>query len=390
MRILHVTDGYRPRLGGIEVFVEDLGTRQASAGHDVTVLTATAPGPDPAPSPAGPVRVVRTPPTVWHPLAGPRAREAALAGPYDVVHAHLSVVSPFATTVARAADEAGIATVNTVHSMWASRRRYVRAVRTLADWDNSDSAWTTVSRAAAEDVRALLHPSADVQVVANAVDVSWWRAGSWSAGRAAGDPVTIVSVMRLAGRKRPGPLLRMLDDVRTSLPEVPVRALIIGDGPLEARLRAEVRARGLDDQVALVGRLTREEIRDLYDEADIYVAPAYEESFGIAALEARAAGLPVVAMQTGGVRDFIRHGSEGLLCRDDQAMAAALVRLVADRGLRAAIAAHNRTFAPDHDWPRALAEFDDVYHRARDLKEAKRSAGDVARGGAGIATILDP
>jgi glycosyltransferase involved in cell wall biosynthesis len=196
--------------------------------------------------------------------------------------------------------------------------------------------------------------------------------------------------MRLAGRKRPGPLLRMLEQVRTSLPGVPVRALIVGEGPLEARLHAEVHARGLDDRVALIGRRTREEIRDLYDEADIYVAPAYEESFGIAALEARAAGLPVVAMRTGGVRDFIRDGSEGLLCQDDEAMAAALVRLVADSGLRAAIAGHNRSCPPRQDWPRALAGFDDAYRRARDAKEAQRLAGNLAADGAGIAPILDP
>jgi glycosyltransferase involved in cell wall biosynthesis len=387
MRILHVTDGYRPRLGGIEVFVEDLAERQARAGHEVAVLTATPDGP-PGRASSGPVQVVRTPRTARHPLAAPLAIETALAGAHDVVHAHLSVVSPFATTVARAADEAGIATVSTVHSMWASRRRYVRAVRLLADWDRADVSWTTVSRAAAADVRAVLGPGVDVRVVANAVDVSWWRDGSRAL--VPGAPVTVVSVMRLAGRKRPVPLLRMLERVRASLPEVPVRALLVGDGPLEAELRAEVHARGLDDRVTLLGRRSRAEIRDLYREADIYVSPAYQESFGIAALEARAAGLPVVAMQTGGVRDFIRDGTEGLLCRDDRAMAAALVRLAADRDLRAAITAHNRAHAPDQDWPRALTEFDDVYRRARHLKDAKRLVGNTAGGGLGIAPVLDP
>jgi glycosyltransferase involved in cell wall biosynthesis len=377
MRILHVTDGYRPRLGGIEVFVEDLARRQVLAGHDVTVLTATAPpGPDPVPSPTGPVRVVRTPPTVRHPLAGPLARETALAGAYDVVHAHLSVVSPFATAVARAADEAGIATVNTVHSMWASRRRYVRAVRLLADWDRAGVSWTTVSHVAAADMRAVLHPGAEVQVVANAVDVSWWRSGE--PAREPGAPVTIVSVMRLAGRKRPAALLHMLERVRASLPEVPVRAVVIGDGPLEAKLRAAIHARGLDDVVVLVGRRSRQEIRDLYDAADIYVAPAYQESFGLAALEARAAGLPVVAMQSGGVGDFIQDGTEGLLCRDDHAMAAALARLVADTDLRTTIAAHNRRQPPDHDWPRALAEFDAVYRCSREDSESRRVARDLS------------
>jgi glycosyltransferase involved in cell wall biosynthesis len=375
MRILHVTDMYRPRLGGIEVFVDDLADRQAQDGHEVTVLTAT--GDKERVFAPGRVRVVRTPVGLLHPLAPPLARETALAGAYDVVHAHLSVVSPFSTAVARATDEAGIATVLTVHSMLASRRPFVRAVRALADWDRSSVLWTAVSRAAADEARSVLREGTEVSVVGNAVDVDWWRAVPRR--RAPDAPVTMVSVMRLAGRKRPFALLDVVERVVHEAP-VPVRLVIVGDGPLEARLRAEVLGRGLGHAVTLTGRQTREQIRDLYAEADVYVAPAYQESFGIAALEARAAGLPVVAMRSGGVREFVRDGVDGLLCEDDDAMAAALTRLAADAVLRSAIAGHNAAHRPDHDWPRALAQFEDVYDSARSRRAAGR--GEVAQSAA--------
>jgi phosphatidylinositol alpha 1,6-mannosyltransferase len=286
MRILHVTDGYHPRVGGIEIFVEDLASRQAAAGHDVSVLTATPADVDP---PRQPVEVLRTPPSGLHPWAPPAARETAAGGGYDLVHAHLSVVSPFTTAVARAADGAGIPIVGTVHSMWASRRTVVRVVRTVAGWDGSGITWTAVSRVAAAEVRDVLGPRTDVHVVPNAVDVEWWRAGSRTQRRA--PAVILVSVMRLAGRKRPHALLEIVDAVRTALPDGPdIRLLVIGDGPLAHQLQGEVGRRGLGGTVTLLGRLTREEIRAVYGATDVFVSAARQESFGIAALEARAAG----------------------------------------------------------------------------------------------------
>jgi glycosyltransferase involved in cell wall biosynthesis len=368
MRILHVTDGYRPRVGGIEIFVEDLARRQAEAGHDVSVLTATAAG---GVADIGPVQVVRTPPTGLHPLATTAARRTATSGLFDVVHSHLSVVSPFATAVARASDEAGLATVSTVHSMWSSRRHLIRAVRALADWDRSATMWTAVSAAAAAETRDVLRPDTEVEVVHNAVDVAWWRAGATA--RVASRPLTLVSVMRIAGRKRPGALLSIVGALRERLPEgAPLRLLVAGDGPLAHRLQTEIRRLRLDDTVTLLGGLDRRQIRDLYAEADVFVSPVFEESFGIAALEARAAGLPVVAMSAGGVGEFVEHGTSGLLCRDDEAMVEALAVLAFDAGLRDAITRHNRSVAPTQSWPRTVAAFDGVYDRARLRAETAR------------------
>jgi len=199
-----------------------------------------------------------------------------------------------------------------------------------------------------------------VRVVPNAVDVDWWRAGP--VRRTTERPVTFVTVMRLAGRKRPFALLAMLEQLRASVPAgVPLRMLVVGEGPLAGRLTADLAARHLDGWVHLLGRRTREEIRTLYAEADVYVSPAYQESFGLAALEARSAGLPVIAMQSGGVGEFVEHGVEGLLCLDDADMASAMAMLAEDGPLRARITAHNQAARPVHDWPAVVAQFDDVY-----------------------------
>ena len=76
--------------------------------------------------------------------------------------------------------------------------------------------------------------------------------------------------------------------------------------------------------------------------ASVYVAPALLESFGLAALEARTVGLPVVACGRGGVGEFVVHRVNGLLTLDDDDMVSALAELVMDGASRAELTANNR------------------------------------------------
>jgi glycosyltransferase involved in cell wall biosynthesis len=361
MRILHVTDVYRPRVGGIELFVEGLTDRQVAAGHDVTVLTATRDPRPPSRRVPSSATVLRVPADGYVPMATLPVR----LSDYDVVHTHLSVVSIFATRVAKAAAKAGVPVVNTVHSMWNGREGWVRIVGAIAGWSRLPQVWTSVSEAAAATIRVVLDDDADVHVVPNAVDVDFWRPSSGARPpRMSPRPVTFVSVMRLAGRKRPLQLVDLLAQVRLEVPsDVGLRALLVGEGPLEGRLRHRIASLGAD-WVELTGPLTTRQIRALYDDADVFVAPCRQESFGIAALEARAAGVPVVAMRSGGVGEFVRHGVEGLLCDDDHDMADALAGLARDEGLLASMAEHDREHAPVHDWSRTLDGFEAVYAAA--------------------------
>ena len=102
--------------------------------------------------------------------------------------------------------------------------------------------------------------------------------------------------MRLALRKRPHHYVKMLRRARELVPaDVRLEAVIIGDGPRRAGIERYLAKHGMTDWVTLYGRATHEQIREVYRDADFFVAPATLESFGIAALEARSAGLPVIA-----------------------------------------------------------------------------------------------
>ena len=124
----------------------------------------------------------------------------------------------------------------------------------------------------------------------------------------------VVSVMRLESRKRPLALMRAVRRAPAELPAgVRLRVVLVGEGPMRGGCERAVRRYGLGDCVELAGRMDRAGIRELYRRGDVYVAPATMESFGIAALEARCAGLPVVARRRTGIADFIDDGVEGRL-----------------------------------------------------------------------------
>ena len=343
-RVAHVTDVFLPRLGGIETHVDDLVRHQRARGLDAVVLTPTAPaGPDPA----------------WvHRMPANAARRVVTE--YDAVHVHVSMLSPYGIAVARAAMAAGVPTLVTVHSMWAGAGGLLRlaAVTRLRRWP---VVWSAVSGAAAETFRRSL-PGGEVAVLPNAIDVERWRRPGTGPGEDA--PITLVSVMRLMPRKRPLPLIRAFEQVRALAPGSDVRLLIVGDGPLRARVERYVRRHGLTGSVRVTGRIPREQVLGHLVSASVYVAPAPMESFGLAALEARCAGLPVVANRRSGVGEFIRDRVDGVLVADDAEMVVALADLVLDAALRERMAEHNRRVAPPFGWSDALDRTEALYRVA--------------------------
>lgn len=354
MRILHVTDTYAPTVGGIEVFVHDLAHQQAAGGHEVTVITRT-PADSSILDSDGQVRVVRE-----------RHRLRQVISEADTIHAHLSSVSPLALRAVEISARAEVPVVATVHSMWSDAWPLVRALATTRGWTGLPIQWAAVSAAAAEPVRrAVRRP---VLVLPNAVDTSAWVPGE---APHAG-PVTIVGVMRMARRKRPLPLLSVLSRARDLVPsDIPLRAVLVGDGAQQAAMRRHAALLGLA-WVEMVGPRSRQDIARLYRSAHVFVAPATLESFGIAALEARTAGLAVVARAGTGVEEFVSHGIDGMLADSDGSFAELLAGLCTDRTTLARIQDHNAHHVPRFGWADVLWRNDMAYAAAAALGGATR------------------
>jgi glycosyltransferase involved in cell wall biosynthesis len=140
--------------------------------------------------------------------------------------------------------------------------------------------------------------------------------------------IVLLSLSRLHEKKG----LDVLLDALVELPQC--IAWIAGDGPLEADLKARAARLGVEDRVRFLGwRMDR---GALLAAADICVLPSRWEPFGTVMLEAWAAGTPLVAAASKGPAALIADGSNGLLVPVDDApaLAAAIGRLAADRGLR--------------------------------------------------------
>lgn len=372
MKVALLTDCYLPRLGGIEVQTHDLAAQLRARGHEVEVFTAT-PGDrgerhgfvedvDGVPVHRMAIRLPWQLPV--NPFAPPEVRRRLAAGGFDVAHVHMGVVSPFATDLAGVALGLGMPTAITWHCLMERSQPVFRALGHARRWGARGAALSAVSGVAAASVQAVVGRGAEVRVFPNGIDTALWRPPVREV-RAPGTPVEVVAAMRFAARKRPLAVLEVAARARDLAGGArPMRLTLYGEGPERGRLERFAQRHDMADWVSLPGRVGRDALRERYWDSDVYLTPARLEAFGIAALEARTAGLPVVARLDTGVGDFVVDGVNGLLGADDEALSRGLARLLTDARLRDDIATHNRDVAPDQDWPSVAALAEDEYHRA--------------------------
>lgn len=172
------------------------------------------------------------------------------------------------------------------------------------------------------------------------------------------------SVIGAAGRlvrlKGHADLLRAAALLRAGWPAL--RVEIAGEGPERPALQDEARRLGLEDRVTFLGWQT--DISPALARWDVLVQPSLDEGFGLAALEAMAAGLPVVATRVGGLPEVVDEGSTGLLVppADPASLAAALERLLRHPDLGSAMGAAGRERARAHfSVERMVAATSEVY-----------------------------
>jgi glycosyltransferase involved in cell wall biosynthesis len=368
VKVALLSDCYLPRLGGIEVQVHDLAAQLTARGHHVEVFTAT-PGTH-GERYGGTEEVdgitlhrmaLRLP---WdlpvNPLAPLRMRDRLAA--FDVAHVHMGVVSPFAVDSAFLTMRLGLPTAMTWHCMLDRFASVVSTLGVVRRWAARGMAMSAVSEVAAAPLRRVLGSAGSVAVLPNGIDVSAWRPRG---PRPDDGVVRFVTAMRLANRKRPVPLMRVMREVRSLVPpERPIALEVLGEGPDRGSVERYLAEHGMSSWVSLPGRVPRSSVRERYATADVYISPARLESFGIAALEARTSGLPVVARSGSGVGEFVEDGVNGFLAGDDDAMATALARLAADDALRARMRAHNVDRPPAQDWPQVAELAEAEYRRA--------------------------
>lgn len=199
-----------------------------------------------------------------------------------------------------------------------------------------------VSESVASDLRARARPASrgSVVVVPNPIDAGEVRRGI-SETRADNGSVRMVAIGSLRRHKGFDVLIAALARARAELPS-DWELSILGEGPARAQLESQIRELGLGGQVRLLGH-----IDDPYEHlgrATLFVQPSRFEGFGVAVLEALAAGVPVVATVSGGPEEILDNGRFGLLVGPDDpaGLAAGIVTMCKDEELRDTFVARSR------------------------------------------------
>jgi glycosyltransferase-like protein len=379
VKVAMLTYSVRPR-GGV-VHALSVAGALAARGHEVELFAIAPPG----------TGFFRAPPVPAHvvPHVAPDApfdeRICALIdayadglraplrdGGFDVVHAQ-DCLSANAALILR--DEGAIeAVVRTVHHVddFASPSLIACQERSIAGPDHV----LCVSAPWVERLRAEF--GVEAELVANGVDAERFRPardpGERAAARdAAGldHELAILTVGGIEPRKGSLTLLRAFAAARAALPERHPVLLVAGGATLFdhrdeiGRFDALREELDLDGDVRVLGPVTDAELEGLYRAADLFALPSVKEGFGLAVLEALAAGLPAVVSDLDVFRTFLADGESALMAPvgDERALAAALVRAAESPALAARLREGGREVAARHGWDRAAAAHEAAYGR---------------------------
>lgn len=349
--LLAVLQVVRPAAGGIRQHVLSLigASDPARAVHSIAAPVAFLHD-LPADTPAHnlPLEIAAR----FAPLADLRAarRLAKLAHKADVVHAH-GLRAGWIAALAQSVRPFPF--MLTAHNM---AEGGLPAQLALKHIGRRAQAIIAVSQAVADSLTALGVPPAKLRIVPNGVDVEVFaqlppRADARQALGFIEDTFTVGCIARLSPEKG----VDVLAQAAAALPDVPV--LVAGDGPQRDVLRASLPA-----NVRLLGRIP--DTRALLAAVSVLVVPSRLEGQGIVALEAMAAGVPLIASRVGGLAEMLTDGETVLLvpAGDPAALARAITRLRADPALQAHLSANAaRLVRERYSHRRTVAAVLDVY-----------------------------
>lgn len=343
MRLTFLTGIWPPDVGGPATHGPEFARFLVARGHEVVVVTMGDGEPSVRPCEVVVVSRAQPFPVRYARIAVIAARRARRA---DVVYA--------TATYAAAAAAAAVARRPLVAKLvsdpaYERARRYRLFSGSLEDFQERGNRRVEALKAARTRAlgraRAVVVPSSYLAEIAGGWGLERSRitvlhnpAPSLEVSPVPSAPGTFAFVGRLTRQKD----LDVAIDAVASVEEA--RLVVVGDGPDRARLEQRAEASPGRNRIAFVGALPREEALAVLAGADACVISSAWENFPHAAVEALSLGVPVVATAVGGVPEIVHDGGNGLLVPpgSSEAMSEALRRLLAEPGLRDALAGRAR------------------------------------------------
>ncbi|GJF13809.1 glycogen synthase [Mycolicibacterium cyprinidarum] len=388
MKILLLSWEYPPVvIGGLGRHVHHLATELVMAGHDVVVLSRRPTATDPHTHPttdefAEGVRVISaaedpheftfsTDMMAWTLAMGHAMVRAGLGladWRPDVVHAHDWLVAHPAVALAQSFDVPLVSTIHATeagrHSGWVSGT-VSRQVHALESWlvRESDSL-ITCSASMRDEISTLFGPElADISIIRNGIDTEGWP---FAARRRHPGPRELLYFGRLEYEKGVHDAIAALPRIRRAHPGTTLT--IAGDGTQLDFLKGQARKHRVLKATNFVGRVDHSQLLSLLHRVDAAVLPSRYEPFGIVALEAAAAGAPLITSSAGGLGEAVIDGVTGLSHppNDVPALSAAVTRTLdfPAAAQKRAEAARER-LTSDFAWQTVAAETSQVYLAAK-------------------------
>lgn len=315
-----------------------------------------------------------------------RGLAQVLPGAYDVVHVEDCIAARAATHVRDVV--ASVPVVRTVHHIddFTTPSLIECQHRSVLDPDHV----VTVSDSWRRELGDLYGIDADV--VHNGVDTTRFGGKPPLAPEVlrrrvgATDRFLFLTVGGVEPRKGSDSLVEALAELRDDVEPPPMVATVGGHSfqdhrPYRERVYRRISELGLDTDFVQLGTVSDDELTSWYRAADGFVFPSVKEGWGIAVLEAMAAGLPVVASDIPVFREYLRDEENALLAPagDPAGLAEAMRRVVGDRQLRARLSAAGPCLAADFTWDRAAERHGELYRRLGDTETPTAVAREERR-----------
>ncbi len=294
---------------------------------------------------------------------------------YHIVHTHTTKAGIVGRLAARFAQVPIVIHTPHGHAFHAYLNRTGSAAlrwteRSLARWTDRIVCLTATERQ--DHVRLGIGPLEQFEVIHSGVDLERFkqaRIDPKEKRRELGLPLhgpLVGCVARLVPVKGVEDLLAAVPEVLAVIPQATV--VFVGDGPLRPMLERRAAAMGLNGSVAFVG--LRGDIPELMRLFDVVALPSLNEGMGKAAVEAMAAGCPVVGSRISGIQDVIVDGQTGLLVppRAPGALARAITRCLTDAAFARAIGQRASIAAESYGIEPMIVKLDRLYRQALDTK----------------------
>jgi L-malate glycosyltransferase len=362
-----------PTFGGSGVLATELGKALADKGHQIHFITYQQP-----------VRLNEFNANIFYhevrvtnyPLFDYPPYETALASAMvdvivnhqlDLLHVHYAIPHASAAYMAKKIVEAQGKSIPVITTLHGTDITLVGKDKTFAPVVafsiNQSDAITAVSRNLRDETYRTFHIEKEIRVIHNFVDTRRFRKKPLDAFRkviAPNGERILMHASNFRKIKRVQDVVRIFEIVNKSIPS---KLLFVGDGPERSGAEMLGRELGIYEDMRFVGK--QEQMEDILAIADLFLLTSDYESFGLAALEAMAAGVPVVSTNAGGLPEIAVHGETGFMDEvgDIQGMSEHALMVISDdevlKKFKQQAAAHAKRF----DIHTIVPEYEALYNR---------------------------